>query len=170
MLSADNQICEAEVDAVDSLALFCPRQVRRRSHENQMAFRLLMQTELVGPVVGLLRQELDSMIRVIYLLSIKDMVYRADLIEASVNGKRWKGPDGKSISDRMMVNKTQSLHRWAQSVYSFGCGFIHLSRNHDYLAIDPFKSISTATLSRKGTSASGRGRRRCSTLCWAVST
>lgn len=32
-------------------------------------------------------------------------------------------------------------HGWTQSVYKFGCAFIHLSQFHDYLSVDPFSKI-----------------------------
>jgi hypothetical protein len=40
-----------------------------------------------------------------------------------------------------MVDLAQSLHGWTESVYRFGCAFIHLSSFHDYLARDPFRAL-----------------------------
>ncbi|MBF0182644.1 MAG: hypothetical protein HQM03_21730 [Magnetococcales bacterium] len=36
-----------------------------------------------------------------------------------------------------MVDIAQGLHGWTQSVYRFGCAFIHLSEFHNHLACDP---------------------------------
>ncbi len=94
-------------------------------------------------MVSILRQELDSMIRVMYLLSIPDLKYRAELMHASIEGKKWtqKGTR-KRITDRDMVAFANKLQGWAESVYRFGCDFIHLSNFHDYRNRDPMESIS----------------------------
>jgi len=123
------------------LQLFC-RQVRRRSQEHRAAVSALTASDLHGQVVSVLRQELDSLVRVIYLLSIGDQPYRSWLINASVEGQRWtqKGTN-KTITDRAMVDLAQSLQGWTQSVYKLGCAFIHLSSFHDYQERDPFEAL-----------------------------
>lgn len=120
--------------------LLC-RQVRSRSKENEAAILALSGQHLVAPLVGLLRQELDSMIRVIYLLSITDEARREELIDACVMGKEWVHRNGKRITDAEMVRLANKLHGWSNSVYRFGCAFIHLSRFHDYLARDPYAAL-----------------------------
>jgi hypothetical protein len=124
-----------------SLETFC-RQVRARSTEHRAAIHLLHGRRLLSQVVAILRQELDSMVRVIFLLSVADKPYRQQLIDASVNGAKWT-VKGKSacITDREMVELAQSLHGWTQSVYKFGCAFIHLSRFHDYEHRDPLLAL-----------------------------
>ena len=88
---------------------------------------------LPGQMVSILRQELDSMVRVIYLLSLSDRGYRQELIDASISGKKWTQRNSrKVVTDREMVNLANHLHGWSKSVYSFGCAFIHLSAFHDY--------------------------------------
>ncbi|MDP3186793.1 MAG: hypothetical protein Q8M58_16170, partial [Anaerolineales bacterium] len=61
-----------------TLEIFC-RQIRQRSEENRKAFAVLFHNDIIGNSVSILRQELDSMIRVIYLLSIDDIDYRNEL-------------------------------------------------------------------------------------------
>jgi len=119
---------------------FC-RQVRSRSRENAQAIRLLHGAELYGNVISVLRQELDSMVRVIYLLSITDRDRRARLIEDAAAGRIWKSPSAGRITDREMVALADRLHGWARSVYRFGCAFIHLSSLHDYRARDPVQAL-----------------------------
>jgi hypothetical protein len=41
-----------------------------------------------------------------------------------------------------MVDLGQSLQDWTQSVYKFGCAFIHLSSLHDYNDRDPLEQLS----------------------------
>src|SRR4030042_1302120 len=97
------------------------------------------------PIVSILRQELDSMIRSIYLLSIEDRATRNQLIEASINGKDWRltiaNGKQKKVTDRDMVELANQLQGWTESVYRFGCGFIHLSNLHDHHARDPMSLI-----------------------------
>lgn len=128
--------------ADSELAIFC-RQVRKRSQENRKALSLLHHNALTGNIMGILRQELDSMVRCVFLLSVTDRQYRKRLLHDSVNGNRWRSKDGKrNITDKDMVDLSSRLHGWTQNVYAFGCGFIHLSPFHDYPNRDPFDSLS----------------------------
>ena len=100
---------------------------------------------LPGQMVAILRQELDSMVRVIYLLSQRDRSYRSKLIEDAASGRKWTHPNSrKVITDREMVDLANSLHGWTKSVYSFGCAFIHLSNLHDHKVRDPLGQIPEA--------------------------
>lgn len=72
---------------MSSLPIFL-RQVRSRSREHLQAMQLLAPARLAGQMVSVLRQELDSMVRVIYLLTQKPE-RRELLIEASVKGEKW---------------------------------------------------------------------------------
>jgi hypothetical protein len=130
---------------MDPLQIFC-RQVRRRSREHRQAIHLLSQERLSSPIIAILRQELDSMIRVIFLLSLKDTACRDELIKASVEGREWTTRTAKGkkrrITDREMAELANQLQGWTLSVYRFGCAFIHLSSFHDYHDRDPMAAIS----------------------------
>ena len=127
--------------AAESLVAFC-RAVRERSTENRDAMHRLMAGRLIGNAVGVFRQELDSLVRVLYLLSIRDKAYRQKLIDDTVAGKRWRRRDSKAyVTDREMVDAANRMHGWAESVYRFGCAFIHLSKLHDYHTTDPFLAL-----------------------------
>lgn len=121
--------------------IFC-RQVRDRSCENKKAIELLYLHGLYGNSASILRQELDSLIRVIFILNIPIDSQRNGLIEDAINGRQWRYKNGKLITDRDMVELATQLHGWAKSVYSFGCAFIHLSQLHDYQTRDAFKALS----------------------------
>ena len=100
---------------------------------------------LPGQMVSILRQELDSLVRVIYLLSQEDQSYRSKLIEDAASGRKWTRPNSrKAITDREMVDLANALHGWTKSVYSFGCAFIHLSNLHDHKSRDPLGQIPAA--------------------------
>lgn len=127
------------------LEVFC-RQVRARSSELQEAMRLVAQRKLTSVMVGLLRQELDSMVRVMFLLAQRDRTLRTQLIEDSVHGRRWRVPTtaGKStlVTDQELVELGENFTGWARNVYRFGCSYIHLSNLHDHQAHDPFQALS----------------------------
>jgi hypothetical protein len=123
-----------------SLAIFL-RQVRSRSLEHQQAMHLLAEARLAGQMVSVLRQELDSMVRVIYLLA-QGFERRELLIEASVRGEKWSQATSRAkVTDKEMVDLAQTLQGWTQSVYKFGCAFIHLSGLHDYNDRDPLLQL-----------------------------
>jgi hypothetical protein len=127
---------------MDALAIFC-RQIRARSAEHREAMTLVHGRNLAGQVVSILRQELDSMVRAIFLLAQPDRTYRHQLIQASVDGEKWKANgSNRCITDREMVDLAQIFRDWTQSVYKFGCAFIRLSSLHDYRERDPIHAIS----------------------------
>ena len=125
--------------SMSEIETFC-RQVRARSAENRQAMQALR--ALPGPMISVLRQELDSLVRVVFLLAQDDRSYRHRLIEDSVSGRRWRHRDSKqTVTDREMVDLTDTLHGWTKSVYAFGCAFIHLSNLHDHQTRDPLQQI-----------------------------
>ncbi len=88
------------------------------------------------------------MIRVIYLLAIKDVSERQRLICSTLRGEKWrirthKG-NWKKVNDKEMVDLAQELQGWTQSVYKFGCAFVHLSDFHNHFAENPFDKLEEA--------------------------
>lgn len=117
------------------------RQVRSRSLEHQRAMELLAGARLAGQMVSVLRQELDSMVRVIYLLT-QSQERRELLIGAAVSSDKWSQKSSRAkVTDKEMVELAQALQGWTQSVYKFGCAFIHLSGLHDYNDRDPLSQL-----------------------------
>lgn len=93
-------------------------------------------------MISVLRQELDSMVRVIYLLT-QDIECRELLIIQSVRGEKWSQATSRvKVTDKEMVELAQNLQGWTQSVHRFGCAFIHLSGLHDYNDRDPLSQLS----------------------------
>jgi hypothetical protein len=101
---------------------------------------LLSKAGLTGQVMSVLRQELDSMVRVIYLLG-QPIAERERLINLTLIGKKWKHRSNANVTDKCMVDLADSLNGWTASVYKFGCAFIHLSSFHDYTFNDPFENL-----------------------------
>lgn len=128
-----------------STRTFCEL-IRNRSEENRRAIQCFAQPHnVLSPAFSILRQELDSMIRVIYLLSIKDLSERHRLVESTLRGEKWKvrtqNGKWKNVTDREMVDLSQKLQGWTQSVYMFGCAFTHLSDFHNHFVENPFNKL-----------------------------
>ncbi|MCW8898112.1 MAG: hypothetical protein OQJ96_05885 [Flavobacteriales bacterium] len=114
--------------------------IRSRTTENRAAVQLLNGQRLHGQVMSVLRQELDSMVRCIYLLET-ELDERERLMLQTLNGERWRNSNNRIITDRDMVNVSNHLWGWTDSVYSLGCAFIHLSNFHDYQESNPFDTL-----------------------------
>jgi len=146
---------------------FC-RQVCARSAESRQAMDSVR--VLPGQMVSVLRQELDSPVRVVFLLAQEDRANRHRLIEDSVSGRRWKEPGSrKVVTDREMVDLTERLHGCTRSVYAFGWAFIHRSSFHDHKDRNPLDQVSEAERNAI------LGHRSCSRArsagpCWTTST
>lgn len=119
---------------------FC-QLLRERSVENISAGRLLFNNGLYGQLVSVLRQELDSLVRSVFLLS-KPLNSRQHFISQTLQNIKWTLPNSRTVvTDRNMVDLTDRLHGWTNSVYKLGCAFIHLSPMADYRNSNPFQQL-----------------------------
>jgi len=118
------------------------RIVFERSGENQSSSELLLKEAKYGVAIGLLRQEIDTFVRVTYLNEVSK-AEAIRLINEFDNGHQWTYIDSKRrITDRDMVNIAKQYYFWIEKAYEFGCKLIHLSEFYDYKHKDPFLSIS----------------------------
>ena len=121
-------------------------QAKARSKENQEAFALLHAKQLFGVCIGLLRQELDTLVNLCYLEHHDSTHAEAvRLMEQSAKGKKWEKVSAKGkysrITDREMVNLASRLGGWEKLIYDFGCKLVHLSNFHIYQTNDPVASL-----------------------------
>ena len=124
---------------------FC-RILRERSADHLSAGRLLCTNQLYGQVVSILRQELDSMVRAIFLLN-QDLAARQHFIEQTLHNNKWTLPNARTtVTDRNMVDLADTLYGWTNSVYKLGCAFIHLSPMADYRNENPFLQLPTTEI------------------------
>ena len=120
---------------------FC-RILRERSNEHKTAINLVLHNGLYGQAISILRQELDSMVRVIFLLDEPDLSIRSHFMVQTLNNTKWTLPNSRIIvTDRNMVDFANTLFGWTQSVYKLGCAFIHLSPMSDYKNENPFLQL-----------------------------
>ncbi len=117
--------------------------LRKRSNDHKNAMHQI--SFIPSVAASILRMELDSMIRVIYLLSHRKIEDRIYLIDQTFAHKKWsqitKSGKEKKVTDKDMVDLASNLHGWAASVYKFGCSFIHLTEFHDYARNNPLDMI-----------------------------
>lgn len=120
--------------------------IQNRSEENKKSLNLLFPQGLFGNCISILRQELDSFIRVMYLGRISDFDERERLMNQTLLGEKWTvlTPNNKwkQITDKDMVEKANEFYGYIQYVYKFGCASIHLSDFHDYATKNPFEKLS----------------------------
>lgn len=118
--------------------------VESRSDENKKSIELLFEANLISNCISILREELDSFIRVIYL-GKSDMPERMRLITQFLEGNEMKIENNKGkmcrLTDRKMVDIADESFGYVDYVYRFGCSFIHLSTSHDYRNQDPFDRL-----------------------------
>ncbi len=115
--------------------------LRERSKEHLSSGNLLFLNRNYGQIVSILRQELDSLVRTVFLLS-KDLIIREHFIDQTLHNTKWTYPNSRTIvTDRQMVDLANTLHGWTNSVYKLGCAFIHLSPLVDYRNGNPFQQL-----------------------------
>jgi len=115
--------------------------LKERSNEHISAGKLLFDNGHFGQLIAILRQELDSLMRVVFLLS-KDLATRQHFISQTLQNVKWTLPNSKTVvTDRQMVELTKELYGWTNSVYKLGCAFIHLSPMADYKNNNPFQQL-----------------------------
>jgi hypothetical protein len=124
---------------------FCDS-IRARSKENLTALQCFRQPDVVaGPALSILRQEMESFVLVLYLLSVKDIHARRRLIDSTLRGGKWttRSASGRSrnVTDREIVGLAQKLRGWTKSAYKFGCGFLHMSEFHSRFAANPLDKL-----------------------------
>ena len=62
--------------------------IQKRSEENDKSIKLLYKQKLYGNCISILRQELDSMVRVLFLLS-QEQEIRQCLIQQTLNNEKF---------------------------------------------------------------------------------
>lgn len=122
--------------AAEDFYTFC-RTVKARSQEHHQAMEIALERGWWAIAGSVLRMELDSMIRVIYLLHNPDV--RDRILASCVTGNGFKDDRGR-ISDRRMIDVATGDNSWVAAVYGFGNKFVHLTDAHDYADVDPFQA------------------------------
>ena len=133
-------MCDINKYKMTSTEKFC-QILRQRSKEHIAAGQLLFTNGYYGQLISILRQELDSLVRTVFLLS-RDINTRQHFTDQTLQNIKWTHPNSRLIvTDRQMVDLTDQLLGWTNSVYKLGCAFIHLSPMADYRNSNPFSQL-----------------------------
>jgi len=120
------------------------RLISRTLEENWKSFTILFELKHYGNCISLLCQELDQVIRILYL-SKGRMHEKDELISQAINSQKWfhLGADRKKIyiTEETISEFATSLEGWEKAIYEFGLAFKSLSSNYNYILKDPIKGL-----------------------------
>jgi hypothetical protein len=118
--------------------------VTHRLEENLKSFKLLFGINHYGNCISIMCQELDQIIRLLYLLNQRKEE-QIQFMESSINSHRWylvnQDHTKKYITDEDIIEYSKELRGWDKSIYEFGIAFDCLSNNFNYGSKNPIKSM-----------------------------
>lgn len=121
--------------------------ISHRLEENVKSFKLLFGMKHYGNCISIMCQELDQIIRLLFLLNSK-VDDQKQYIYSSINNHKWyvTGKDNKKeyITDEVLARYTETLSGWDKSIYDFGLSFKNLTNSFNYGSRDPIKSMNQA--------------------------
>ena len=118
--------CNAEIFPCDALAYA----VLERSLNLLKGFHLLMENGGYMPGVGLLRMQLDSILRFNGVVRSLAPHETASLIINGTSLRTLKDRSGIKMTDKHLVSLLLASNPWVEHVYSLASSYIHLSDQH----------------------------------------
>ncbi|HEY9146647.1 hypothetical protein [Thiobacillus sp.] len=118
--------CTGELFPCDALGFA----VLERSLNLLKGFHLLLSNGGYTPGVGLLRMQLDNVLRFHGIVKSADPHDTANLIFHGVSLRTLKDRSGKKMTDARLVELLSSENPWVDHVYNLACSYIHLSDQH----------------------------------------
>lgn len=123
------------------------RLISRTLEENWKSFTILFELKHYGNCISLVCQELDQVIRILFLS--KSRAHEVDeLISQALNSQKWflLSPDRKKtyITEETLSEFATTLEGWEKGIYEFGLAFRSLSNNYNYILKDPIKGLKDA--------------------------
>jgi len=119
--------------------------IEHRLKENIKSFELLFGLKHYGNCISILCQELDQIVRLLFLLNSRAEDRRL-FMESSINSHKWFRMNSENkkelITEEILLKFTDTLNGWDRAVYEFGFAFNNLSSNFNYGSKDPIKSMS----------------------------
>lgn len=118
--------CNGELFPCDTLSLA----VLERSLHLLKGFSLLLSHGGYTTGVGLLRMQMDNVLRLHGVIAAADPHGTANKIAQGVPLRTLKDRTGKKMTDRRLVELLSAENPWVDRVYNLACGYIHLSDQH----------------------------------------
>lgn len=116
--------------------------VKERSTGNSSLLLSLQEQELYAKAISLLRNDIEILLRIGYLLTIGDRTERSALMEAMLKGEEWK-EGRKNITNADMAAIVAHYNKWISEVYDFGTLFTHITDHQDYKTADPIAGLTS---------------------------
>jgi hypothetical protein len=114
--------------------------ITHRLKENWKSFNILYKLKHYGNCISIMCQELDQIIRLLFLIKSRSHE-KILLINLAINSQKWYliGGNNKKefITEDVLMKFTKSLSGWERSIYEFGFSFKSLTNNFNYLLKDP---------------------------------
>jgi hypothetical protein len=118
--------------------------INHRLDENVKSFKLLFEMKHYGNCISIMRQELDQIMKLLFLLN-RNKVERKQFMESSIESHKWfvlnKENRKEYITEEDIAKYSESLSGWDKSIYEFGLAFGHLTNSFNYGSKDPIKSM-----------------------------
>jgi hypothetical protein len=116
----------------------------QRLYENRKSFDLLFGIKHYGNCISIMCQELDQVIKILFLLNSKKDDQK-QFIESSINSQKWYiiGSNNKKeyVTDDVVIQYSETLVGWDKSIYEFGLAFGNIANTFNYGTRDPIKGI-----------------------------
>ena len=118
--------------------------ISQRLDENRKSFDLLFGIQHYGNCISIMRQELDQVIKLLFLLN-STKSEQMQFIEASINNHKWfvLTSDNKKdyVTEDILKEFSETLSGWDKSIYEFGLAFGSMANTYNYGTKDPIKSM-----------------------------
>jgi hypothetical protein len=118
--------------------------VAQRLEENRKSFDLLFGIKHFGNCLSIMCQELDQVIKILFLLNSSKNEQK-QYIESSINNHKWfiLNVDNKKeyLTEDIFTTFSETLNDWDKGIYEFGLAFGNLAITYNYGTKDPIKSM-----------------------------
>ena len=125
--------------------------IKKRSDEHKKAFEFAVQEKLYGQMGAIIRQELDSLLRVDYFKRLSEQEKKDTLAKFLANEKRTFPSDANMLETNTIKYELPSKDcdeeielmlgamsmGWTRFIYSIGCSLIHLTQLHNSGEVEP---------------------------------
>ena len=118
--------CSAELFPCDLIGY----SVLERSLHLIKAFRLIIENGGYSTAVGLLRMQLDNILRLNGVIMSGDPHHVANLLIQGTALSKIKDRSGQPMRDARLVEMLQKNNHWVKGVYALASGYVHLSQEH----------------------------------------
>jgi len=133
------RVCEKIMSTADGRAYltdYLVYAILKRSLDTMGAIELLIKRRNITASVALLRLQLDSLLRIIYLAKNENPDIVCYNLLSGKSFRDMKDKNGKKLTDAKLRDYARDLFPWIDEVYENASKLIHLSEKHFFLTIE----------------------------------